>query len=80
MRNYNLTDVKNKVNNEYEKVEILIDSLHVYKQPVNDLDGEIKDIKKELNEFKDKLNDLQNHTQYSINKAQEVTDMYKNNG
>lgn len=77
---YDFEDNENAANSELEKVKELLDDIHEMKLPVTDVDDELSTSKANLKDFQRRIDDLYNHTQYSLNKAQEAEDLLSKNG
>lgn len=59
------------------KVQELLDNVTEFRVPVEDVDGELKDLNEKLTNFQIRLDDLYNNTQYSLQKTIEAEDLIK---
>lgn len=77
---YNLTEREQVAEQQLKKVNELLKNVTEYKQPVDRLEKEIDEIKGGVKEFNDKLDDLYNHTQYSLNTANDAKKLINKSG
>lgn len=77
---YNLTGREKDAEKQLKKVNELLKNVTEYKQPVDKLEKEIEEIKAGVKEFNDKLDDLYNHTQYSLNTANDAKKLINKSG
>lgn len=80
MKIYNLTERDQDADKQLDTVNELLQSVKEYKVPVDDLEAEVKGIKDGIKEFNDKLDDLYNHTQYSLNTANDASKIINRSG
>lgn len=77
---YNLTEREREAGKQLAKVNELLKNVTDYKVPVNNLEMEIEEITSGIKEFNDKLVDLYNHTQYSLNTANDAKKIISRSG
>lgn len=80
MKIYNLTGRENDAKKQLNRVEEVLKNVTDYKLPVQNLQKQVDKIKEDLKMFNDKLNDLDNHTQYSLNMANEAENIIAKSG
>ncbi|ERL89440.1 hypothetical protein D910_06807 [Dendroctonus ponderosae] len=77
---YNLTEREREAGRQLAKVNELLKNVTDYKVPVNNLETEIEEINGGIKDFNDKLVDLYNHTQYSLNTANDAKKIISRSG
>lgn len=80
IKGQNITNYEIEADKNLIKTEELLNTVHEYKTPIDDILDEIAAVNDDNVILDEKLDDLLNHTNYSRNKAGEADNLYARNG